>query len=581
MPDINVQDEKGVIHVFPNEATPEMIANVMGVKPPSSPSSQQVLGPSKTGATAPGFNIPLAPKPTEFQKPPVGTPFPSTNPIEKAGQRQDVLGERENRAMQSPTPFTSASAAIFPVSGVGEDIAARGLPAVAKSAAKSVGRSAVKAAATSSVGAGIGATVGGKRGAEIGAGVGLAASPFVPDKALADVPIARRLMFSDEELADILAGQKATQRAADIKAGVKKGLPPPPDPEFVKQKTITEAQEAATAENRKFDASARRSAEKLADERNAAFQKEAEENVAIQKRADDAQAARVQAEKEVKNARLKADVAHEKAMKEIETARQKELMAQERLRTLHVEDIQRRGGEQGKLDKAHADRLAAAEKTVNDAHADTERLRTMHGDDLMKRGREQDALTRAAEDAAKEEESAKAAVVKRAAAKPGVTRPGSSGVRPTETEQTLTRLFKKRVWTPADEVDARNALGPEAVRRPGEGFQKYQARVMGMIRSSRAAIGMEDIESGPVNLPPPPSTSTPSTPSSPQGPQGGGAFKSEAIGDVARGTKAMKIPAWVKGEGWEEESRLNAILNDPSSTPEEKAYAKMILRGSK
>lgn len=569
MPDINVQDEKGVIHVFPNEATPEMIAKVMGVKPPSSPSSQQVLGPSKTGATAPGFNIPLAPKPTEFQKPPVGTPFPSTNPIEKAGQRQDVLGERENRAMQSPTPFTSASAAIFPVSGVGEDIAARGLPAVAKSAAKSVGRSAVKAAATSSVGAGIGATVGGKRGAEIGAGVGLAASPFVPDKALADVPIARRLMFSDEELADILAGQKATQRAADIKAGLKKGLPPPPDPEFVKQKTITEAQEAATAENRKFDASARRSAEKLADERNAAFQKEAEENVAIQKRADDAQAARVQAEKEVKNARLKADAAHEKSLKEIETARQKELMAQARVRDIQAE-LEKNDTE------ALRKQLKDAEDNVIKTQADRNRLNTMHGDDLMKRGREQDALTRAAEDAAKEEESAKAAVVKRAAAKPGVTRPGSSGVRPTETEQTLTRLFKKRVWTPADEVDARNALGPEAVRRPGEGFQKYQARVMGMIRSSRAAIGMEDIESGPVNLPPPPPTSTPS---SPQG--GGGAFKSEAIGDVARGTKAMKIPAWVKGEGWEEESRLNGILNDPSSTPEEKAYAKMILRGSK
>src|ERR1019366_5081675 len=96
-----------------------------------------------------------------------------------------------------------------------------------------------------------------------------------------------------------------------------------------------------------------------------------------------------------------------------------------------------------------------------------------------------------AQQAGAEEDSAKAEVTKKAAiSKPGgMGGPGDSGMRPTETEQTLTRLFKKRVWTPADMVDARNALGPDAVQRPGEGYQRYQARVMGMIRSSRAAIG--------------------------------------------------------------------------------------------
>jgi hypothetical protein len=428
--------------------------------------------------------------PSPFDKPPVGTPFPSTNPIEQAGQRLDTLGRREQRASQSPTPFTNAASVLYPAGELGGALAKGGV----KGVAKSVGRGAVKAAATSSVGAGIGATVGGRRGAEIGAGVGLAVSPFVPDKALADVPIARRLMFSEEELADMEAARKVTQRAADVKAGLKK-IPPPPDPEYVKAKTITEAQEAAQGENVKRTTQA-------AKQREAAFNKEADENMKIQRRADEAEKTRIAAEKEVKNSKLKAEQAHEKSLREIEAARQKELAAQERLRTMHAEDIQRRGGEQGKLDQAHADRLAAAEKEVSDAHADTERLRTMHGDDLMKRGREHEALVKSAEDAGKEETSAKQEVAK-VQAKAPASRPSGSGLRPTETEQNLTRLFKKRIWTPDDFREAISAMGPEAYRRPGEGTAKYQARVMGMIRSSRAAQGMSDIESG-RGLPPPP-----------------------------------------------------------------------------
>jgi hypothetical protein len=37
MPEVRVQDEQGNIHVFPDGSTPEMIAQAMGVKPPSTP----------------------------------------------------------------------------------------------------------------------------------------------------------------------------------------------------------------------------------------------------------------------------------------------------------------------------------------------------------------------------------------------------------------------------------------------------------------------------------------------------------------------------------------------------------------
>jgi hypothetical protein len=470
MPDINVQDEKGNTHVFPDGSTPEMIAKAMGVKAPTGdPLMQQTQAAAPKTSTKPFF-----------EKPPVGTPFPSANPIEKAGQQHERVEQLQQRALRSPTPFTTAATAIYPAAELGGALAETGV----KGVAKSIGRGAVKAAATSSVGAGIGATVGGKRGAEIGAGVGLAASPFVPDKALADVPIARRLMFSDTELADMTAAQKATQQAADIKAGVRKPLPPPPDPEYVRQKTLTEAQEAAQSENVKRTAAAARS-------REAAFNKEGDEQMAIQKRYDDAQQARMDAEKAAKNAKFKADQEHAKELAALEKSRQAEITAQAKVR--QIQDAMD-AAEKAKEADAVASlkkQMAQAEKEASDAAAQKERLYTQHGDALMRRGREQAALDKAAADASKEEDVARAEVSKRPA------RTGSVS-RPTETEKTLTRLFKKRIWTPTDEVDARNALGPDAYRRKGEGNAAYQARVMGMIRSSRAATGMTDIESGPT-----------------------------------------------------------------------------------
>jgi hypothetical protein len=73
-----------------------------------------------------------------------------------------------------------------------------------------------------------------------------------------------------------------------------------------------------------------------------------------------------------------------------------------------------------------------------------------------------------------------------------------TGERPTDTEAFLTNLVKKPVWTPEDMADARNAFGPDGAMRPGEGLTQYRARLMGMIRSSRAARQMVDIESYPA-----------------------------------------------------------------------------------
>lgn len=49
MPEIRVQDEQGTIHVFPDGSTPEMIAQVMKVKPPSSGPTLTNQQPEKEG----------------------------------------------------------------------------------------------------------------------------------------------------------------------------------------------------------------------------------------------------------------------------------------------------------------------------------------------------------------------------------------------------------------------------------------------------------------------------------------------------------------------------------------------------
>src|SRR4051812_11119895 len=62
MPEIRVQDEQGNIHVFPDGSTPEMIAKVMNVRPPSSSPTDMAnaaLAQSGIKVSAPPDNYPV------------------------------------------------------------------------------------------------------------------------------------------------------------------------------------------------------------------------------------------------------------------------------------------------------------------------------------------------------------------------------------------------------------------------------------------------------------------------------------------------------------------------------------------
>lgn len=236
---------------------------------------------------------------------------------------------------------------------------------------------------------------------------------------------------------------------------------PPPPPEelaYQKTKTITEAQEAAQAEDVKRSAAKEREARQAARTREKGFEKEAQDRMAIQRRADEATRARVDAEKAAKNARLKGEEAHAKELKDIEAARQKD--------------------------------LAAAEK-----------LKDQHAQSLMRRGREQAALDKAAKDAADAEDSALGELKKAPPEKPPSQ--GGSGVRPTAGEAHLTSLIKKDVLSPDEFAQVKQALGKDAVPKAGESYRAWQARVLGLIRAGRASRGMADVSTGPTRTPPP------------------------------------------------------------------------------
>lgn len=75
---------------------------------------QKHIGMSANPYSEAGANA-RPPVDQQFQKPPIGTPFPSSNPIEAAGQRLDLLGQREQHAQKSITPMTNAISILEPV----------------------------------------------------------------------------------------------------------------------------------------------------------------------------------------------------------------------------------------------------------------------------------------------------------------------------------------------------------------------------------------------------------------------------------------------------------------------------------
>jgi hypothetical protein len=397
-----------------------------------------------------------------FEKPPAGTPFPSTNPIEKAGQRLDTLGKREQHAMQSPTPFSNASAVLAPVRAAEQVVGG-----------KLGGYAGAKIAPHVGVSPETGAVVGGLMGST-GAAVGRGVVETAGDLSL-EVP------------------NKVRIPGTNIK--INRNIPPPPEPPeeiaYQKTKTITEAQESAQAENVKRTSAATKT-------REAAFNKEAEDRMAIQRRADEATEARMQAEKDAKNARFRAEQTHAKELADMEKARQTELTAQAKVRQIQEQMDAAEATKDAKTQASLKSQMAQAEKEANAAAAQKERLRTQHGDDLMRRQREQDALDKTTKRAADEE-----SVAKSEARRLPPERPGSSGVRPSASEKYLTQLIKKNIISPSEYATLRQELGADATPMQGESHGRWQSRVLGLVRSGRAARGMRDIPSGPSMSPPP------------------------------------------------------------------------------
>ena len=256
MPDINVQDEQGNLHVFPDGSTPEMIAKALGVKSPASTIDAQVKSAAPQTSTQPFY-----------QRDPKTGAFPSTNPIEKAGQRLDTLGKREQRASQSPVPVTNAAGAILG----GPVAAARGIAEsriggyVGKKAAPYVGLDP-----------------------ETGEALGGLAGPVVGETMQAAVDLPGRAIARD--VANKYVGKTIADRI----------LPEPPVPQseldYQRAKTITEAQEAAQGENAKRTAAAAKDTAAQAKAQEAAYNKEAGEHDAIRQRYEKEQAAQAKAE---------------------------------------------------------------------------------------------------------------------------------------------------------------------------------------------------------------------------------------------------------------------------------------------
>ena len=191
MPDTRVQDEQGNIHVFPDAATPEMIAQALGVKPPSpgvnlktgqgmEAQAQEQARRVFTGSGGQG-NYDATGRQISG---PNGTPLTL---MEKAAQaqtdNQTRLGSAQNRAMQSPTPFTNTALPVFGGTSVGANIAQKGLKAAAKPLVKGVVGATAGSAAGSYGGRALGSLVnqpdaGGKIGAIVGGLAGGMAGGF-------------------------------------------------------------------------------------------------------------------------------------------------------------------------------------------------------------------------------------------------------------------------------------------------------------------------------------------------------------------------------------------------------------------
>lgn len=122
MPEINVQDEKGTIHSFPDGSTPEMIAEAMGVRPPDlgpDPLSKQTQDTANAASAstkpAPLPNVPMRNAYlTDAQTIASGGPPQTFNP----------RGNNSGQTLNAPVPYLGSTSVPRFIGGLAGNIAA-------------------------------------------------------------------------------------------------------------------------------------------------------------------------------------------------------------------------------------------------------------------------------------------------------------------------------------------------------------------------------------------------------------------------------------------------------------------------
>jgi len=142
------------------------------------------------------------------------------SPTEMVGEGEEAQAHgNEQMAREHPAALTNAALAGIAIPEAGYGIAEKGIAGYAYPAARALAKSYL----VSKGGEALGRHFGGETGAQIGKWGGALVGPAaIPDAAISRFPGAGSV-FTDEELAGLRAKMKLTQRAADIKAGLRKG----------------------------------------------------------------------------------------------------------------------------------------------------------------------------------------------------------------------------------------------------------------------------------------------------------------------------------------------------------------------
>ncbi len=305
------------------------------------------------------------------------------------------------------------------------------------------------------------------------AGGGIEAPPEIPATVTAMTPESPRKQGIMDRLMHPSNIRKVARDVGEKYVGKTLGdviLPPPPEPPVSMEEVATQ-----------------KAAQKVAD-------RAAEEKVGLRRPAADVEAERAT---KLKNAAYAKDAQEQMAIEgryqdELEAKTNERLAAEKQLKKAHQE---------------FADSLDEIGKARQRGLSDMGKL----NENYTKALKLQADAEREAQEANEAEDSAKATLqkVRTTAPKSGpssassASSTSSSSVRPTDSEQFLTGLAKKRILSLEDDAQGRRYFGNKWKLRQGEGPVGRVERLLGDERSGRNARGMADTGMGP-GLPPPP-----------------------------------------------------------------------------